>query len=265
MNIFSKVSLLGTSNLPKPWQPAFQSPELATKSNWQSITYGNGIYLAKSGKYFASSTDGITWGAPYEVRITAYPELIENLTTIAYGNGIFVAMGDGLAVSTTGANWRVPTSYSGPSDFIIDLIFDGQQFVALGNGYVYTSSDGSNWTRKGYCAGGITITYNGTSYITNFSTLNIGYISLSTDLINWTQETPVGISIDFIVNMCLGYDGSRFFGIYNGQISYSIDGINWTTPVTDSNLGNHNWKASTTNDIKTVLISSDGYISTKRV
>lgn len=270
MNIFSKVSLLGTSNLPKPWRPAFQSPELATQSNWQSITYGNGIYLARGSlttKYLSTSTDGINWVTPYEAVESDQDDKFKFTQSIAYGNGVFVAVGSSSSfVSTDAINWN-ESSTSGGGLKITNVIFDGEKFVFIDARLqqLWTSTNGANWqitgTYGGF-AGAISLAFNGSIYVFNSGD---GYIYTSTDLTNWTYSRPTGIPDTFLWEMIMGYDGSRFFGTYNGQISYSTDGINWTTPVTDSNLGNHNWKASTTNDIKTVLISSDGYISTKRV
>jgi hypothetical protein len=85
----------------------------------------------------------------------------------------------------------------------------------------------------------------------------------STDLTNWTETQSKGITPQFSAGMYMGYDGSRFFGIYNGQISYSIDGISWTTPVANSNLGNRTWVSSTNNPNNMAVLSSDGYVSAK--
>lgn len=270
MNIFSKVSLLGTSNLPKPWRPAFQSPELATQTRWQSITYGNGIYLARGAfntKYLSTSTDGIDWVTPYEAVESDQYDEFKYTQSVAYGNGVFVAVGSSSSfVSTDAINWNV-ASTSGGGTRITNVIFDGEKFVVIDARLqqLWTSTNGTNWQETGTYGGFGAATYlafDGSKYVINGQN---GLMITSTDLANWAETQPTGITGQFVYSMYMGYDGSRFFGVYNGQISYSTDGINWTTPVTDSNLGNHNWTASTTNDIKTVLISSDGYISTKRV
>lgn len=276
MNIFSKVSLLGTSNLPKPWRPAFLSTELATQTEWRGITYGNGKFLAKSGDYLSSSTDGVTWGTPYYVSISGFSDF-SRLANLAYGNGKYIAAGWivgsssdlPIATSINGTNWTtVDISGDVGNHWITDIIFDGTKFIMLDslNSNILVSSNGTNWQTQTTALSQIQkICYNGSLYVLyNFSN-NVYY---SPDLTNWTRAYP---NINGGINI-IGFDGTRFFIIftYGGagggkRITYSIDGINWTTPVTDSNLGNHNWTASTTNDIKTVLISSDGYISTRRV
>lgn len=265
MNIFSKVSLLGTKN----WTSAVQSPELATQTGWRSITYGNGIYLAKkfNAKYLSTSTDGINWATPYEAVGSDQYNTFKNTLSLAYGNGVFVALASNSGfVSTDAINWsEASTGISLLRG--TNLIFDGEKFVIVDaqRSSLWTSTDGVNWEEtSGSFSGALYLAFNGSKYVINGQN---GMMITSTDLINWTETQPTGISSGFASGMYMGYDGLRFFGwnTVGGQISYSTNGINWTTPVTDSNLGNHDWVASTTNDIKTVLISSNGYITTKRV
>lgn len=249
------------------WTQAYQDPQLATQSNWQSITYGNGIYLARGArttKYLATSKDGVNWSTPFEAVESDQDDKFKFTQSIAYGNGVFVAVGTSRNyVSTDAINWDVSTSRGG--DIFTNVIFDGEKFVVIDTqvGVLRTSTDGIIWQITGTYGGFAHATYlafNGSIYVINSPN---GYIYTSTDLTNWTSARPTGIPDAFLWDMIMGYDGSRFFGTYNGQISYSTDGINWTTPVTDANLGNYNWKASTTNDIKTVLISPDGFVSGK--
>lgn len=266
MNIFSKISLLGTSNLPKPWRRAFRSPELATLTggDWTSITYGNGKYLVKNDNYLSTSLDGINWGTPYQVSNDTFTYS----KYLMFNGSFFIAVGDKETVETSsdGINWTTQQTSGFNPSFIKSAIYNGTKFVVFDpySYQVFLSADGLQWEGKSneIIANGTHLAFNGEKYIVSRSN---GYIAISTDLTNWTNIRPTEIYGEFTTNMYLDYDGTRFFGIYGRNISYSTDGINWTTSVTDSNLGNHDWTASTTNDIKTVLISSNGYISTKRV
>lgn len=270
MNIFSKVSLLGTSNLPKPWRPAFQSPQLATRTSWNGIAYGNGKFLAKargfSGIYFSSSTDAMNWGTLYNIRFPAGTSFVT--TNFLAWQGKFVLLDESSHISSSddGVTWTPPETSIVLGARIVDFISDGEKFIAVDgqNSCIWTSTDGENFTRLssyGSIAYFKKIAYNGEFYLANGAN---GYVYTTSNLINWTESLPSISNFTPFLHV-LGYDGSRFFGNYNGQISYTENGVNWTTPITDSNLGGCTWTASTTDDIKTVLISSEGYISTKRI
>jgi hypothetical protein len=74
---------------------------------WESVAYGNGVYVAISADALAAvSTDGATWSGhtcPF------------NLRWVAFGSGVFVAVGPGVAaVSTDGITW-VESATDGPS------------------------------------------------------------------------------------------------------------------------------------------------------
>ena len=68
----------------------------ATDNIWNSVTYGNGLFVAV-GNGVMTSPDGITWSN----RTSA---AVNNWRSVAYGDGLFVA------VSDTGAGNRVMTS-----------------------------------------------------------------------------------------------------------------------------------------------------------
>jgi len=79
----------------------------AADNDWQSVTYGNGLFVAVSNNLVGNisnqvmtSPDGITW--------TARTSAANNYwISVAYGNGLFVA------VSVTGTGNRVMTSPDG--------------------------------------------------------------------------------------------------------------------------------------------------------
>lgn len=262
------ISEIYPTYISSDWAQAYQSPQLATQTSWQSITYGNGIYLARgklTTQYLSTSTDGINWATPYEIDPDNIGLSFKWTQYVAYGNDVFVAVGSSDSyVSTDAVNWQVASTSAGGVK-ITNVIFDGEKFVVIDTrlGNVYTSTDGTSWQVIGTYGGFVDSTclaFDGNKYVING--LN-GMMITSTDLINWTSTQPTGITGQFTYSMYMGYDGSRFFGIYNGQVSYSIDGINWTTPVTDSNLGNRVWVSSTNNPSNMALLSSDGYVSTK--
>jgi hypothetical protein len=114
--------------------------------DWNGATYGNGLFVAVSGasggngtggqqltSRVATSTDGITWTNRYA------PDNVA-LTGVAYGGGIFVALGNGgtgnrTITSTDGITW---TSRPSANDSV------GWRQIAYGNGiFVAVASSGS--------------------------------------------------------------------------------------------------------------------------
>jgi hypothetical protein len=132
----------------------------------RGVTYGAGLFVAVGGtrpdySIILSSEDGIKW----ETRLTFDPGLTNPFdatayTTVAYGNGQFVALAPGSiggrqASSPDGITWtRHPTA--GPlTYFSPSLAFGNGVFVAVGGhdmarpmatyGDIWTSKDGLEW------------------------------------------------------------------------------------------------------------------------
>ena len=151
---------------------------------WNSITYGNGKYIAVGFHMngldlygdIAYSIDGINWtvktlgsgswnSITYNngkyVTVGAYGNIAYssdgiNWTTktvgssswgsITYGNGKYIAMGayGSIAYSTDGINWTTKTV---GSKTWRKLTYSNREFTAIGDGGFITSSiDGNNWT-----------------------------------------------------------------------------------------------------------------------
>ncbi len=112
---------------------------------------------------------------------------------IAYGNGKYVAVGDG-GYSTTsmdGVNWTTPVHIVGANVISRyswnDIIFVDGIFVTVGEDpYVYASKDGVLWERKGYTHDDSTyksasiLYHNGIFFVAGYTNL----VS-STDLLTW--------------------------------------------------------------------------------
>ena len=122
----------------------------AADNTWNSVTYGNGLFVAVAetgtGNRVMTSPDGITWTS----RTSATDN---NWFGVTYGNGLFVAVsfsGNGNRVMTSpdGITW---TSRTSATDSIwASVTYGGGLFVAVsqsGTGNrVMTSPDGITWT-----------------------------------------------------------------------------------------------------------------------
>lgn len=94
------------------------------KNRWNSVTYGNGKYVAVGGDYrglsgyVTSAADGTNWSTPVSIGNKPSSGLLDYLVSVAYGNGIFVAVGDAnininyarYTTSTIGTTWGVCSS-----------------------------------------------------------------------------------------------------------------------------------------------------------
>lgn len=106
-------------------------------SQLRAATEGGGVFVAvgKNG-FILRSTNGSQWD-----RVTSGVD--KDLSDVAYGNGIFVAVGSGIAlVSTNGLSWQ---AYSPSSFYPNSIAFGNSFFVTLSWNAVHTSNDGINW------------------------------------------------------------------------------------------------------------------------
>ena len=143
------------------------------------------------------------------------------LYSIAYGNGIFVAVGQGgliLRSNDNGENWSEVTS--GVSVKLNKVIYSEEKelFCVVGNsGTILTSSDGINWSQR---TSGISVTIDSIAYGNGLFIASAGSHSIkSIDLINWES---VGQSLNYIV-----FGNNVFLAKGNSVILKSKNGIDW--------------------------------------
>jgi len=86
------------------------------------------------------------------------PKVKCQLTSIAYGNGVFVAIGSKIYFSDTensvsfhstdGITWSQPIQipYTSRYNYLTKIVFGAGVFVAIGGTYGYTSTDGITWS-----------------------------------------------------------------------------------------------------------------------
>lgn len=116
-----------------------------------SIAYGGGRYVA-GGEYRTvwTSTDGVTWTNPAP-ELSIIPYVADVL--VAYGNGVFVGTagynGD-MLTSPDGLQWTVQQLDTNGNSYVYfrDIVFGEGRFVAVADGIVATSCDGTNWCCK---------------------------------------------------------------------------------------------------------------------
>ncbi|PQJ97192.1 InlB B-repeat-containing protein [Chromatium okenii] len=210
----------------------FMMPSAGTGSSWQSITP-------------APTTN--------------------DLYSVAYGNGLFVAVGDTGVIlnSTDGISWTTPTSVTG--NMLNRVIWGGGQFVAVGeSGTVLTSTNGSSWqVRRSSGVDLNDVTWGGNQFV---AVGDSGTILTSSDGVTWTTRTS-GTPNPL---MGMTWSGSQFVAVgYSGTILTSSDGMTWTvrSSGTADALGDVIWSGSqfvAVGGTGTILTSPDGVTWTAR-
>jgi hypothetical protein len=135
----------------------------------QGVTYGVNGFVAVGYDYetlggvILTSADGSAW----TVRT---PGATAPLMAAAYGNGVFVAVGEGGAIlsSPDGITWTARTSGMTRGN-LWGAAYGNGIFAAVGydtTGFILTSSDGIKWTKKRINVYPTGIAYGGTVRVT---------------------------------------------------------------------------------------------------
>ena len=260
----------------------------ASTKNFKGIIQGNGLWVAVGGEIWLDPDDIPAYGPTVQTSEngTLWTERVigstDNLETVTYGNGMFVAAGNEIITSPNGINWALRRSnwyesFSGSA-------YGNGRFVLVGAGQDYpyktttilTSYDGIEWI----------VRLNDYNYpklndvtFGNGLFIAVGYdgaILSSTDGITWIQrysgttEVFKGVSYGNGIFVAVGYwDG--YYGGYYGSIITSDDGVNWTKRISKTNeriegiaYGNGTFIALATGGGYSVVIKSNDGINWTR-
>ena len=194
---------------------------------WESGGYFADVIFA-DGKYIFVGSIIVVEDYVTGKRTVADSGTSNSLGGIAYGNGLFVAVGiyGTIITSPDGITWTQRTS--GTSNHLKRIAYGNGLFVAVGSKYpnesILTSSDGITWTERGT---GLTnkslnsVTYgNGLFVIAGAQAL-----LTSSDGITWTDRHTQ----DMPLFSCVGYGNGLFIvGGIRLDTYTSPDGITWT-------------------------------------
>lgn len=125
------------------------------------------------------SQDGLEWTNSPECKAT------NTLVDVAYGNGFFVGGGlHGLRMrSADGLAWT-DRQVGEEGEHINTMVWDGKQFVGVGQGATYLSPDGLKWERVPNQSAPTAAAFGGGVYV---GSLYSGRLLHSTDGIRWEQ------------------------------------------------------------------------------
>lgn len=199
----------------------------AAQGNGVSVIVGwqinNADQSAGDASLAISDDGGNTW--------TTQPSgIYGDLVSIAFGNGVFVAVGgygdqNRLVVySFDGINWSQIDD--GTPGFIVDIAFINGKFIAVGlQGAIITSTDGFSWEEQtsGTSDDLFAIAFGNGKYVVSGAQ---GIILTSTDAVNWA----VGSSGQSANIFGLAYGAGQFVASPEavGTILSSTDGVDWS-------------------------------------
>ena len=233
-----------------------QATQKLTGSSWRKIAYGNGLYVAVKNGVSAVSSDGSTW-TEYTVADLA------DVTDVTFDGTNFVALSNFYVLtSPDGETWTAAAH--GLENFEKYIAYGNSLYVAISNAgdVSYTSNLSGTWQDGGSISSYFNVV-NGLNFGDGkFIAMGLwGEIAYSTNATSWTEQT---IAQNLVGWEDIIYNEEKFIAINEyGYIVESIgnDITNWDTPVQISNLGNNNWVGLAYNNLKTVALSSTGYIS----
>ena len=237
----------------------------AADLGWDSVAYGNGIFVAvgaAAGYGFAgvmTSPDGITWTS----RVAA----ISGATWggVTFGNGIFVAVssccgsGNGVMTSSDGITWTSRNSVASQSDNWNDVTFGNGLFVAVADDRTYrvmTSPDGITWTARTAAAANSwrSVTYGEGLFVAVGYSGSSNGVMTSPDGITWTARVSAennswrGITYANGLFVAVSIDGVN-------RVMTSPNGITWTAEKASAA---NSWRSVTYGNGIFVAVSADG-------
>lgn len=204
-----------------PWPGNSTPPE----SKIHQIIWTGQYYVAVGEKrWIIRSSDGIQWTRG---EIDGYPYTSFTFNSIAYSGSRFVAMAESSSEfihSEDGLNWTRKTFAGAMTSTTKGVVWDGTRFVAIAANTVFTSPDGTAWTRIATITNGgqalrlQSIAWDGTRYLVagiggEAAIPSNGIIGTSANGITWTF-LPVesgtsysGVIADAGFGMALRSDG----------------------------------------------------------
>lgn len=224
------------------WTAATLGASMGDNTIWAVIYAGGQWVMAVgtasgivSGQLHAAvntSPDGATW--TNRLLLTGSLNNSIGFTGLAYGNGVFIVVGENNALpmvysSPDGVTWTART-FTGET-----VPYVSAPLVAFGNGVfaaqadtgsVFTSSDGATWTRHAIA---------GMSQLTLLRYVNGQFIGCasngdlwtSPDGVTWTKRTTLALGGDYIQGLL--WDGARYIAcMSNGKVGDSADLLTWT-------------------------------------
>lgn len=214
------------------WSRTYQAPAGVMLSD---IAHSDGEVLVTTNSSFGLiAGDGATWK-----QVAMGPGA---KSAAAYGQGLFVAVGENVAISRNGADWQ---EGAGPGEWLVEVVAGDGQFVAVSDaGGIFTSVDGLAWTKQAVLKerAFTALAYGNGIYAAAGME---GRVYTSADGAAWKEQEAPGGAI-----LTLVYDGERFVAAgTDGALAISRTGAHWQQVTT-----------GTRTDLKAVARGQERYV-----
>ena len=143
--------------------------------NWRSVAYGNGVFvtvgtsLVSNSDVISTTTDyGQTWTPAYVVTVSP-PFITRVWNSIAFGNGVFVMVGNGAPCSQAystdnGSSW---TTVASPlAGGWLSVTFGNGVFVMVGTAIARSTTNGLSWTQVSGINDAYSVTFGNNVFVT---------------------------------------------------------------------------------------------------
>ena len=206
------------------------------------VAFGDGLYVAVGNSRPLASPDGESWTASLSGT---------SFSTVTYGNGMFVAAGGYIYISTNGSIWKLSSS-AGFETYLTSAAYGNGQFVAAASGMYpglstfYFSTNGVVWKPRFSGAGvkPFAVSYGNGLFVAVGAG---GLILTSSDGVSWTQRNS-GTSSNLLG---VAYVNTVFVAVGSGgTLLTSSDSANWTLRA-----------SGTTNDLTAVAYGNGHFVA----
>ena len=230
-----------------------RSPPSTALRTWNSVCYGNGIYLAVSNDGSTSnqvmaSPDGINWSSVSSVG--------SKWTSVCYGNGLFVAVSNfssttnptsnKIMTSADGVTWTLRSYGTDTNVLFTSVCYGNGKFVAVASSAgsplnkIYYSYDAINWSFSSLPDGAGNVGLNAVCFgngkyiCCGDGSSSEGTIFYSPDAIIWNKSTLSGgtskiwKSVIYANGCYIAVSSNDDVDTNSTPILRSLNGIDWT-------------------------------------
>ncbi len=248
------------------WTAVPTAMPIRDQSDLYGITYdGNAFCIVGAyGITFSSVPKALTVPVQVQLSQTQYgsaaTDTNDSLQAVVYGAGQFVALGRDSGTSffsPSGTQWL--QGGAGLSDNYYDgVVYGDGLYVAMdSNGGIFTSPDGSAWTR----VAGLQTSLNGLAYGNGvFVAVGAqGAVFTSSNAKQWIAQTPAASdNLEAVI-----FDGNNFVSVGSaGDVWTSAKGVTWQSGGVEANGLSYPLLAIAYNGVRYVAVGDSGLIFT---
>jgi hypothetical protein len=242
---------------------------LGPSNTGYSITTDDNQFVVAAGRYVYTSIDGITWSLVVDENVNPYAVY----ASLWDGNQFVLAASNALLTSPDGVTWTTSAGLSfgsvltfatngsqyliagragnltnspdlaawtqqttGPVNNLLDMVWTGDLFVAVGHTIIMTSPDGVAWTQRDQNPGATWPNSDSLSAVAASDSVFVavgsgGALLTSPDGLTWGPGNPgVTASLNDVI-----WDGTQFVATGSSNtILTSTDGVTWSLQTSSS-------------------------------